>query len=271
MNKLHLLWKTLIVLIVLSLSINIFDFIGVTKIKVINGLTEQPLQNIDIFQNISGRISKGPGGTDGYQIRYLEETTNSDGIVSFPAKLHIHIPIGKWFKGEYIIVNSHNRTRNFNDNYFSDSQEFGALSHLMPFKYKTIRLMPYVDDLSECEDNQKCILLNAEDLAFLNNDESYCRYFFEYKLKDDRFKFTGDTCYSIIALSKLDVNLCNNVNNDIIKNTCLIRVNEKWGKEACANYYSYNDRRFRACENLLEKYGCRRSSANCFEEYNQFR
>ena len=150
MNKIHLLWKIPLVLVILVLLINIFDFVGTTKIKVINALTGEPLVGMYVTQDIRGNISRGPAGSDLYVIRRLETKTNSDGVATFPVKFHIHIPFFKWFYGELIGVNQHGRSMEFNDNYYSGYIKF-ELSHLLPYKSQTVKLIPYVENLSQCK------------------------------------------------------------------------------------------------------------------------
>lgn len=266
MNKLHLLWIIPVFLIILALLINIFDFVGATKIKVVDGLTDEPLQNMNVVQNILGS-ELHPAGGDEYKIRLLEKITNSKGIVSFPVKFQVHIPILKLFKEESIVANQHQRAGQFNDNYYENCTTF-RLSHVLPFKSRTVKLIPYVDNLSQCKDNKGCIFLNAYDLALLNNDESYCENVVdEFKTYECYPRFTNfaeqqkDNCYSIIARSKSDINICNKVSEGYQRTSCkelveseLFTSIEYKRYETICNSYFAKDRRFRACENLFEKF-----------------
>lgn len=259
MNKIHLLWKIPLVLVILILLINIFDFIGATKIKVIDGLTDAPLKNINVYQDITGEVSMGPAGSNNYHIRSMEKITDSEGVASFPAKLHIHVPLSKWFNEEAIFINQHTYDRQFNDNYYSAYISFG-LSHLLPYKSQTIKLIPYVNNLSQCNGDKECILQNSYDLALLNNDESLCENLIDEREKEWK-DFLRNDCYSVMAVSKSKMSLCDRISDDYQNSVCRDMI-EKRGKEICD--YSFGDfaqdRRFRSCEKLMENLPCKQFS-----------
>ena len=175
------------------------------------------------------------------------------------------VPIFKSFDKEEIKVNQHGNNIEFNDNYYGaiNPSAYVAfrISHILPFKSKTIKLIPYVDNLSKCKGDEECIFLNSYDLALLNNDESYCENLF----MSGKDEFMGEHCYSMIALSKKDITLCKKVDYSAYlgKKWCEKLVNEEYGKEVCSRWYEDADRRFRACESLFEKYGCKHNSENC--------
>lgn len=218
MNKIHLLWKIPVFLIILVLLINIFDFVGITKIKIVDSITGEPLENIKIRQDIRGGISRGPAGSDDYIIRILEKSTDSKGTVTFPLKFHIHIPIFKWFNYESVTINQHARDKKFNYNYYSGFRQF-KISHLLPFKSKTIGIIPYVDDISECKQSSDCVDYNSNDLAYLTKDESYCKNIIHTDIRE--------SCYRSIAVFKANKSLCNKIAGVYQKNLCINNIEFK--------------------------------------------
>ena len=260
MKKIHLLWKLPLFFIVLVFLINTLDFIGVTKIKLVDGLTGVPLKNINIYQDITGRISMGPSGFNNYHIRSMEKITDSEGVVSFPAKLHIHAPISKWFDNEAIFINQHSYDRQFNDNYYSGYVSF-RLSHLLPYKSQTIKLIPYVNSLSQCNGDKECISQNSYDLAILNNDESLCENLID-KREKEWGNFLRNDCYSVIAVSKSKMSLCDRISSDDYQDSACRNMVEKRGKEICDYKFGdfANDRRFRFCEKSMEDLPCKQFS-----------
>ncbi len=210
---------------IILILLNIFgiSFIGLTKVKVIDAVTGRPVGDITVQQGLIGSASQLFAGSNHFDIRFIKKTTDISGTVMFSPMLYIKPSLLRSFSFEYDSVNQlePNLTHS-NENYYSEYIQIPNYISFLPYKYKVIKILPKVENISECNNNQKCITINSKDLDLI-----------------EKFKACADT---------VNLNISSFCKEYFGKKEPLVSTNGAIGE--CASQFWGNNRVIQACEKL---------------------
>lgn len=193
--------------------------------RVVDVITKKPMSNINI-ERILQISTSNIGGRSDFRSNIYTATTDTDGKFNFPKKYISH-PLLYAISDDRININlktTANRllipsTDPINEKYYPSiiGDEYSDKPVVDYFTENIIELIPVVEKIEDCKNNDICIKQNSFNLALKTKNVQLC---LRIGLEGGWSNFDQSKCIEMFAIAEKDQSICNLINKISDKERC---------------------------------------------------